>query len=147
MVDGNVLLHAVESISPLPDTATVGQRIRYWREKRCMTQKHLCELTGLNRYSIIHYENDTVDIELDDLKKIASALKIKADKLFDDYYRFLDYPYPVKVREIRQQLKLSQREFGAMLGVQKRAVGCWERGVTRVQRKTWEVLISIVNYE
>lgn len=59
MVDGNVLLY-VKSINPLPETATVGQRIRYWREKLYMTQVKLCELTGINRHSMIHYENDTV---------------------------------------------------------------------------------------
>lgn len=142
MSDGHVLLHVVESMRPLDADATVGQRIRYWREKRCLTQVHLCALAGLNRYSMIHYENDEVDIEIDDLKKIASALNIKADELFDDYYRFLDYPYSVRIREIRLALNLNQHDFGKMFGVGKRAVGCWERGVTRVQRKTWKCIAS-----
>ncbi|MCL2168575.1 MAG: helix-turn-helix domain-containing protein [Defluviitaleaceae bacterium] len=68
------------------------------------------------------------------------ALDIEADKLYDDYYKFLSYPYYVKVKEMRKERNLFQRELGEMLGVGRRAVERWEGGKTTITRETWEKL-------
>jgi transcriptional regulator with XRE-family HTH domain len=86
------------------------------------------------------YENNQTEPLLKDLKKIAQILEIEVDKLFDDYYRFLDYPYNEKIKELRKRQKLPQCELGAILGVGRRAVENWERGNTVTKRKTWERL-------
>ena len=41
----------------------------------------MVDLTGLNRYSLMHYEKDKADIKIEDLQKIASTLKIKVDAI------------------------------------------------------------------
>jgi DNA-binding XRE family transcriptional regulator len=74
------------------------------------------------------------------LKKIADVLEIEAYNLYDDYYRFLDYPYSVRIKQIRSENKLRQHQLGAMLGVTRRAVERWEHGKHTVTREMWEQL-------
>ena len=104
----------------------------------------LAELVGLSRYSIMGYENGQTEPLLDDLKNIATVLEIEADKLFDDYYRFLDYPYSKKIKQIRTEHGLLQRELGAMLGINRRAVERWEHGKNKVTREMWGKLKTLI---
>jgi transcriptional regulator with XRE-family HTH domain len=103
-----------------------------------MNSDKLAELIGLSRYAIMHYENNQTEPKLEDLKKMASVLDIEVDMLYDDYYRFLDYPYYVKMKEFRIERGLLQREFGAILGVGRRTVERWEHGRNEVTRERWE---------
>jgi transcriptional regulator with XRE-family HTH domain len=127
----------------LDENASIGERIRFYRLKRNMTCDTLAELVGLSRYAIMYYENGQTEPSLEDLKKIASALGIEADKLFDDYYRFLDYPYSERIKQIRVEHHLRQRGLGELLGVIRRTVERWEHGKHIVDRATWEQLKTL----
>ena len=85
----------------------------------------------------MYYENNQTEPTLYDLKKIADALGVEVDMLYDDYYRFLDYPYTVRIKQIRAEHNLLQRELGAVLGVTRRAVERWEHGRNVTPRGTW----------
>jgi len=124
---------------------TVGEKIRFYRTKRNIHGYTLAEAVGLSRFAIMYYENNQSEPLLEDLKKIAVALEIESDKLFDDYYRFLDYPYSEKIKEIRKERNLLQRELGETLGVGRRAVERWEHGKNVIARETWELLREL-NY-
>jgi len=97
----------------------------------------LARLVGLSRHAIMYYENSQTEPLLEDLKKIAVALDVEADKLYDDYYRFLDYPYGDRIKLIRTERKLYQRELAAIIGVDRRTAEKWERGKTKVTREMW----------
>ena len=97
----------------------------------------------MRRHAIIHYENNTTEPHLNDLKKMAAVLEIEPDKLFDDYYRFLDYPYSKKVKEIRSRHNFLQRELGDILGVNRRTIECWEYEKNQVSRETWAKLKTL----
>lgn len=135
-----LLYHLTCEIRTLDENATVGERIRFYRSKRNMTGNTLADLMGISRYAIMDYENNQTEPPLEDLKKAANILGIEADKLYNDYYRFLDYPYSEKIRQIRKDHQLLQRELGEMLGVTRRAVERWEHGKNKVSRETWEQL-------
>ena len=127
----------------LPEGATVAEKIRFYRIKRDMHGHTLAEFVGLSRYAIMYYENNQSEPLLEDLKKIAAALEIEADMLYDDYYRFLDYPYGEKIREIRKEHGLFQRQLAKMLGSDRRTIERWEHGRGEVKRKIWENLKSL----
>ena len=103
----------------------------------------LAEKAGLSRYTIFDYENGVSEPSLEVLSKIAEALDIEADKLYDDYYNFLNYPYCVKVRKIRTEHSLFQRELAELLGMGRRAVERWESGKTTVTREMWKKFKSL----
>jgi transcriptional regulator with XRE-family HTH domain len=124
----------------LEENATVGEKIRFYRNKRHMLGNTLADNTGMSRHAIMDYEAGTSEPLLEDLQKIATAPDVEVDKLYDEYYKFLAYPYSQKVKELRKEKKLLQRELGDMLGVTRRAVERWEHGINKVKRETWEKL-------
>ena len=144
-IHGKILYHLTCEMRNSCEGTTVGEKIRFYRNKRNIHGYALAEAVGLSRYAIMYYENNQSEPLLEDLKKIAVALDIESDKLFDDYYRFLDYPYSAKVKEIRKEKNLLQRELGTMLGVGRRAVERWEHGKNVMGRETWEQLREL-NY-
>jgi len=142
-IGGKILYHLICEMHTLDENATVGERIRFYRTKRHILGNTLAEMVGLSRYAIMYYENNQTEPLLEDLKKIAHALGVEADVLYDDYYRFLDYPYSAKIKEIRKVHGLYQRELGEMMGVSRRAAERWESGKNVVSRSTWERLESL----
>lgn len=97
----------------------------------------LAEKIGMSRYAIMDYEAGTTEPLLEDLQKIAYALGIKSDKLYDEYYTFMAYPYSVRIKELRKERNLLQRELGALLEVTRRTVERWEHGHNKVTRDMW----------
>jgi transcriptional regulator with XRE-family HTH domain len=104
--------------------------------KKCLSGEELGKIVGVSRSTILDYETGRLSPSLDMLHTIADALGINADKLYDDYYRFLIYPCSKKIKEIRVKNKLLQRELEDMLGI-SHISGRWERGEISVTRKMW----------
>jgi len=127
----------------LDKNATVGEKIQHYRRRRYLNSYFLAEMVGVSRHAIMDYENGVSEPSLEVLNKIAEVLEIEADKLYDNYYRFLKYPFYVKVREMREEHGLFQRELGELLGVGRRAVERWESGQNRVTREMWERFKSL----
>ena len=55
---------------------TIGEKIKYFREKQGMTQAKLAELTGIHPVSIRKYEIDKMEPKEPQIERIAEALKI-----------------------------------------------------------------------
>lgn len=141
-VDEKMLYHLVCELWQIEEDASVPEKIRFYRTKGGMSCNTLAELTGVSRFAIMRYESGETEPTLADLKKIAAVLGIEADKLYDNYYRFLDYPYTTKMKEVRKERKLLQRELGEMLGVAAGTVKRWESGRHTVTRQMWEYLYA-----
>ncbi len=136
---GKLLYHLACDMKTPDENAAVGERIRFYR----MKGNTLADLIGISRYAIIDYGNNQTEPLLDDLKKTANTLDIEVDKLYDDYYRFLARPYSEKIKQIRMDNNLLQRELGEMFGVGRLAVERWEHGRNKVTRTVWEKLKSL----
>jgi transcriptional regulator with XRE-family HTH domain len=139
-VNGKILYHASCDMWRIDENAPLAERIRFYRTKGYMNCDTLAELTGISRYSIMRYESGETEPSLDDLKKMAAVLGIEADKLFDDYYRFLDYPYTQKLKEARAEKKITQRKLAEIMGVTAMTAKRWEYGGHVVVRGTWEMM-------
>jgi len=127
----------------ISESASVAEKIRFYRTKRDIPSHMLAEIVGLSRYAIMYYENNQTEPLLEDLKKIALALGIEADMLYDDYYRFLDYPCGKKIKEIRKEHGLYQHQLAKILGTDRRTIERWEHGRGVIKRATWEKLKSL----
>lgn len=62
----------------------VGERIRAARKQAGMTQKDLAEKTGICRSGICLYESGKRTIDINSLRKIASALNVPIESLLSD---------------------------------------------------------------
>ena len=127
----------------ISESASVSEKIRFYRTKRDISSNMLAAMVGLSRYAIMYYENNQTEPLLEDLKKIAAALGIEVDMLYDDYYRFLDYPYGEKIKDIRNEYGLYQHKLAKMLGADRRTIERWEHGRGVIKRATWEKLKSL----
>ena len=108
-----------------------------------MTGDFLSEKIGTSRYAFMDYENDNTEPGLDVLKSIADVLGIDPAELFDDYYRFLDYPYYTLVKEVRRKMDLTQKQLGAYFDVGRRSVERWEAGRNKVSREVFKQIIKL----
>ena len=95
---------------------------------------------GISGTTIHNYETAALCPTLDMLKKLALEFGIEPEKLYDDYYRFLDFPYSEKIKQIRNSLSLGQREFAKLLETSQAVIGSWERESYPPTRKMWERL-------
>ena len=68
----------------------LGERLRYLRETRNMTQKQLATLANISQATIAHIEKSTKDPSVETLRKISEALDIHVATLFstNDVYVF-----------------------------------------------------------
>jgi len=105
-----------------------------------LTCEQMGEAVGISGITIHNYETGTFHPSLELLKKLALEFGIEPDKLYDDYYRFLDFPYSEKIKQIRNSLSLGQREFAKLLGTGQSVIGSWERKESVPLRKSWERL-------
>jgi transcriptional regulator with XRE-family HTH domain len=65
-------------------TGKVGERVRYEREKRKLSQEELADLAGFYRTYIGHIETGAYSPSMFTLWRIAQALKIDLSKLVKD---------------------------------------------------------------
>jgi transcriptional regulator with XRE-family HTH domain len=135
-----ILYHLTFEMNSLAENATVAERIRYYRMKRHMTDEKLAELAGISRHAIMDYETGLSEPSLMGLNNISSILNVEADKLYDDYYRFLNHPFNSLIKKIRTDNNLRQSELGRMLNVGIRTIRRWEEGINTISRATWEMI-------
>ena len=139
------MYHLMRSMRVLREDASLGERIRHYRNKRRMIITELAERTGISRSPLLKYEYDQTRPALRDLKKIAAALGIGANELYDDYYRFIDSNFSKRIKQIRIEHDLQQNELGNLLGVTHAQISKLELGTSIPTRKQWECLKEL-NY-
>lgn len=60
---------------------SVGERIKYFRKERKMTQEQLAELTGIHPVSIRKYETNKMQPQIEQIERIASTLQVNANAI------------------------------------------------------------------
>lgn len=121
------------------DTETVSDKFRYYRIKCGLFQKDMAELLKIDRSTYARYESGSLtSYPVNVIKKCAEIFGIEADKLLDDYNRFIFEGQGEQVKRKRIEFGLTQGEFGKLYGVSKNTVRRWENGSMRMSRKMWE---------
>ncbi|WDV48144.1 helix-turn-helix transcriptional regulator [Clostridiaceae bacterium M8S5] len=107
----------IGSCNDTSDFTTVGSKIKYYRLLKGKTQEALSNLTGIDRTTIIRYENNQLLHSLELCNKIAEALCINPFPLYDDYLAFIASDFGGKIKKFRKSKNLTQKELGHMIGV------------------------------
>ncbi len=61
----------------------LGQKIRFERKKRNLSQEQLAELASLSIHSVSNIENGVTDVKYSNLLQIAQAFEMKLCELLD----------------------------------------------------------------
>jgi transcriptional regulator with XRE-family HTH domain len=144
--EGRIILHLALPLRILRQDAAIAERIRFYRRKANISIDILVQQADISRDSIIRYESGETEPDLNTLQNIADVLKIEVDKLFDDYFRFLAKPFGHEVKALRKANGLTQQEFGEVLGVHRKTVLRWEKGIKVVTRIMWQNFTSLFHH-
>lgn len=123
---------------------TTADKLRYYRHIRGLEQQEVAACVTLHRGTYAGYETSGVRdyYPLDKLSALAELFEIPLEYLLDDYNRFLYEGQGQQVRELRESMGLSRREFADRLGVWPSTVRDWETDSVRMTRQTWERLFQ-----
>lgn len=139
-------IHNQSLLKGISDLSTIGSRIQYYRLLKGLTQEELSSLSGLNRTTIIRYENDSIEPLLKNLNKIAIALDINPSIIYDDYFDFLSSDSGNRIKSIRKSLNLTQNSFSALLDVNRKTIIRWEKEEINPTRYNYMKLNEILPY-
>lgn len=117
-----------------------GDNLRYYRQRKQMTTRHIAEKLDIVPATVTMYENGKHPIPYDVAIKLADVLKIEVSLLYDEFSRFLATPYTEALKSVRTALGLSQKAFAEQMGLvsrvttinlKKEAVDRHERYISR----------------
>lgn len=69
-----------------PTTIAFGNRIRYLRKARGLSQENLAHLSGLDRSYMGGVERGERNISINNIKKISLALNLEIVELFENWH-------------------------------------------------------------
>ena len=130
-------------VSIAPD-ASPREQLRYYREYRGLLRRELGDMTGISETTILNYELGYMPIAYDKAKRLAKALEIDEKLLFDDYCRFLDYPFQLRCKELRLELGLTQVEIADKAGIARGTYGTWECAAVRPGREPFQKFAAFI---
>ena len=103
----------------------------------------MAELLKIDRSTYARYESGTLtSYPINAIQKCAEIFGIEADKLLDEYNRFIFEGQGEQVKRKRLETSLSQGEFGKIYGVSKNTVRRWENDSIKMSRKLWEKIFK-----
>lgn len=96
---------------------TPAAMLRYYRQRKGLTTRQLAENVGIVPATLLMYEREQFPIPYQTTVAFADIIKIDRNLLFDDFERFMDYPYSDKLREVRKTYGLNQATFAEKAGI------------------------------
>lgn len=116
--------------------------LRYYRKRRGFTIRQLAEWVGIVPATLLKYEGDQFPIPYTTASALADILQIDRKLLLDDFARFLDYPYSVRLREVRKAYGLNQAEFAKKADISYSIYAKWESAARQPSRKMYAQLAA-----
>lgn len=123
---------------------TIGKVLRYYRLHKGYSTRELAEKVGIVPATITLYENDKNPIKYKTAVLLAEVLEIDHKLLLDDYGKFVDYPYNVLLRKIRESLSLSQSQITEKIGVSQTAYSAWERAEKTPRKLEYQKIVPLI---
>lgn len=143
IVQGKYLLHLVYDLPKVDKAAPPHEQLAYYRRLRGLSKDELAGMIGVSAGEIVNYEKQFQEIYDDQAQKLAQALDMDSDLLLDDYTRFVAPGYGQRIKNIRNELGLSQNRFSQLLGVNRSTVSIWEIELHRPSRQNYQNILAI----
>ena len=140
---GKCLLHLVYDLPKADKAAPPHEQLAYYRRLRGLSKDELAVMIGVSAGEIVNYEKQFQEIYDDQAQKLAQALDMDSGLLLDDYTRFVSPGYGQRIKNIRNELGLSQNRFSQLLGVNRSTVSIWEIELHRPSRQNYQNILAI----
>lgn len=108
---GKMLMHLKFCFESIPNEPTPAAMLRYYRQRKRLTTRQLAENVGIVPATVLMYERGRFPIPYQIAVAFADILEIDSNLLFDEFARFMDYPYSNRLREVRKVYGLNQTVF------------------------------------
>ncbi len=139
---GKMLMHLKFCFESIPNEATPAAMLRYYRQRKGLTTRQLAESVGIVPATVLMYEREQFPIPHQTAVAFANILEIDRILLFDDFAKFMDYPYSDRLREVRKAHGLSQANFAEKAELSYGIYAKWETAVRQPSRKMYEQLVA-----
>ncbi len=137
-----MLMHLKFCFESIPNKPTSAAMLRYYRQHKGLTTRQLAESVGIVPATLLMYEREKFPIPYQTAVAFADILKIDKNLLFDDFARFMDYPYSNRLREVRKVYGLNQTDFAEKANICYSIYAKWETAVRQPSRKMYEQLVA-----
>lgn len=135
-------MHLKFCFESIPNEPTPAAMLRYYRHRKGLTTRQLAENVGIVPATVLMYEHEQFPIPHQTAVAIANILKIDKNLLFDEFARFMDYPYSDRLREVRKAHGLNQADFSEKAKISYGIYAKWETAVRQPSRKMYEQLVT-----
>lgn len=136
-------MHLVYDLPKVDEAAPPHEQLAYYRRLRGLSKDELAGMIGVSAGEIVNYEKQFQEIYDDQAQKLAQALDMDRGLLLDDYTRFVSPGYGQRIKNIRNELGLSQNRFSQLLGVNRSTVSIWEIELHRPSRQNYQNILAI----
>ena len=137
-----MLMHLKFCFVGVPTERTPAAMLRYYRQRKGLTTRQLAESVGIVPATLLMYEREKFPIPYQTAVAFADILEIDRNLLFDDFARFIDYPYSNRLREVRKAYGLNQTDFAKKANICYSIYAKWETAVRQPSRKMYEQLVT-----
>ena len=141
---GKLLLHLTIPFEEKPKTNLPGDNLRYYRQRKQVTTRHIAEKLDIVPATVTMYENGKQPIPYDVAVKLADILEIEASLLYDDFSRFLAVPYTEALKSVRMVLGLSLKAFAEQIEIAPGYYYKLEGGNRRPSRKIYQKICAML---
>lgn len=138
-----MLMHLKFCFESIPNEPTPAVMLRYYRQRKGLTRRQLAESVGIVPATLLMYEREKFPMPYQTAVAFADILKIDRTLLFDEFARFMDYPYSDRLREVRKLYGLNQTDFAEKAKISYGIYSKWETTVRQPSRKMYEQLVTI----
>lgn len=137
-----MLMHLKFCFEGIPTKQSPGAMLRYYRQRKGLSTRQLAESVGIVPATVPAYEQGKFPIPYQTVIRLAAVLEIDRALLFDDFAKFIAYPYNDKLREVRQKYELSQSAFAEKGNISCGIYAKWETAIRQPSRKMYEQLAA-----
>ena len=139
---GKMLMHLKFCFEAIPTEPMPGTMLRYYRVHKGLTTRQLAESAGIVPATVLKYESNQFPIPYQNAVAFADILEIDRNLLFDDFARFMDFPYSDRLREVRKAYRLNQTDFAEKANICNSIYAKWETAIRQPSRKMYEQLVT-----
>jgi len=125
---------------------TVADKLQYARLAAGLLQRELAEKIGIDRTTLISYENgQTVEenMIIDWLIEIALACGMDKHFCCSPYHVFIIEDAGKQIKQYRKNMGLTQKKFAEQLGVWTTTIRRWEQNVNKPPKHIWELVSGL----